>query len=774
MLSARAADRVTHPLLFDLQRAADASELERRIAAGEVLATHDTYDEQLRDLLAARHPATKLSPPELADAVARHLGERRVETAGRWVLFPWSGRLVHLLEPDEFFELRTDRNRLKITRDEQLVLRAKKIGVVGLSVGKMTALTLALEGVGGCFRLADFDTLALSNLNRLRASVHQLGANKAISTAQELFEIDPYLRVTAYADGITDATIDRFFVDESDGGRLDVLIEECDDLYMKVRLRERARALGVPVLMETSDRGLIDVERFDREPARPLFHGLIGATRADEVRGLATRDKVPFVLKILGAETISAPLAASLPEINETLSTWPQLGSSVALGGAVVTDAARRLLLGGFVASGRFYVDVERLVGDGAAAAATPVLPPPAAPDDSADAAPRAASAMRAELAAAAPPGSDGPITRDELRHLVAYAVLAPSGGNVQPWRFVARLPATDDGEAVIDCFVDESRSSTLLDFERLASYLAIGAAIENLVLAAGARGLVAEVRYGGGAPNLVASVGLRRGAATRDPLVAEVPRRATNRRLGARTPLAAADTDALQAALAPCPGARLQLVGDGERLQDAAEILGLGDRLRFLSERMHREMMGELRWSDAEALATGDGIDLATLELAAADRAAMSVIRQWRVMSWLARVGGGRGLERPAHKALAAASAVALLTIDGETGADYVRGGRALERVWLAATARGLAVQPYSALTYLFARLERGGGAGLSPEEQASLRRLRDRYRRIFDVRAGEGELLLFRLAQVGPPSAYALRRPLDDVLTLVGDGAT
>jgi len=138
--------------------------------------------------------------------------------------------------------------------------------------------------------------------------------------------------------------------------------------------------------------------------------------------------------------------------------------------------------------------------------------------------------------------------------------------------------------------------------------------------------------------------VSLRRAAVEVDALFAEVARRATNRRLAARAPLAAADASALHAAIAGCAGARLQLVHDAAGLEQAAGILGVGDRLRFLSERMHREMMGELRWSDADTLATADGIDLATLEIGAGDRAAMDVIRQWRVMAWLARVGGGAG----------------------------------------------------------------------------------------------------------------------------------
>ena len=42
-------------------------------------------------------------------------------------------------------------------------------------------------------------------------------------------------------------------------------------------------------------------------------------------------------------------------EVKETVSTWPQLASDVALGGAMVANAVRRIALGEFTGSGRFY-----------------------------------------------------------------------------------------------------------------------------------------------------------------------------------------------------------------------------------------------------------------------------------------------------------------------------------------------------------------------------------------------------------------------------------
>ncbi len=137
-----------------------------------------------------------------------------------------------------------------------------------------------------------------------------------------------------------------------------------------------------------------------------------------------------------------------------------------------------------------------------------------------------------------------------------------------------------------------------------------------------------------------------------------------------------------------------------------------------------------------------------------------------WAAMDLVGRIGGGRALEKPARKAIAAASAVGLVTVPGRTREAYFAGGRAMQRVWLEATARGLAFQPMAPITYLFARLELGGGEGLSPAEAATLRELRARFGALFPAAASMGEPMLFRVARAAPPSARALRRPVDDVL--------
>lgn len=276
---------------------------------------------------------------------------------GVHVWYPWSGVLVRTHPAEEFRRLRTDRNRNKITVAEQRRLGGMRVGVVGLSVGNGTAVTLAMEGVGGSYRIADFDRLDLTNLNRIRAGLPDLGLEKTVVSARQMYELDPYLDIELFRDGVHPGNVEEFLLG---GGPLDLVVEECDDLFAKVAVRERARAHRIPVLMSTSDRGMLDVERFDLEPDRPIFHGLLGPVSAADLTGLAPPEKIEFVLALF--DSLSPRMRESLPEIGRTLASWPQLASDVTMGAGAVADTARRLLLGEPVASGRYHLDPATLV----------------------------------------------------------------------------------------------------------------------------------------------------------------------------------------------------------------------------------------------------------------------------------------------------------------------------------------------------------------------------------------------------------------------------
>lgn len=350
------------------------------------------------------------------------------------------------------------------------------------------------------------------------------------------------------------------------------------------------------------------------------------------------------------------------------------------------------------------------------------------------------------------------------MRKMVAAAIAAPSGGNNQPWEFYAE----DDALYVVN---DRSRASApTLDVGERATYAALGAAVENVVLAASGAGRSARVQWLPVADNPLIAARVEfadaPGPAGDAALSAYIGERVTNRRPGRPTPLLDDQVAALRAA-ASAHGGQLHLCSDKARLDEIGEILGIGDAIRMFSANLHAEMMGELRWNPHEAQTTRDGMDIATLEISGAQRTMIRMLRRFGVARVMGKLGAGKAFIAGNREALAASSAFAVLTIPGHALADYLQGGRAMERVWLTATSLGLAFQPLAAIAYLMMRVRFFAGQGLPPELARTLQELLTRMDRLFpEIDPTHGHVLYFRLANAEPARMRSLRRPVEAVL--------
>lgn len=638
-----------------------------------------------------------------------------------WVYYPWRRVAVSMLGPRGYRAVRLDRNRNLITAGEQDRLGRLRVGIVGLSVGHAIAHILAQGGLCGRLRLADFDELELSNLNRVPATVLDLGLNKATLAARRIAELDPYLPVEVFDRGITAASVDRFL----DG--LDVVVEVCDSLDTKVLVRQSARARRIPVLMATGDRGTLDVERFDLEPDRQVLHGLLGDVDFAELSGLSSQDKVPYALRMMEGAQLSPRMAASLVEVGNSLSTWPQLVADIAQNAALVAEAVRRIGLDEDLASGRVRTDVARglnAIADPATSQPTnghaPVRPPEPAP----------ASAVE---------------------RVIAAAIRAPSGGNMQPWQ----VSAQDDA---ITIALDPEYSSTM-DVSYRASAVAVGAAAFNARVAAAACGILGPVSFepGDGPSPLRAVLRLGTGA---DPALAGLYEpmlaRETNRHRGKQVSL----PDDLSAGLreaAHREGARLHLLIAPPDVDTAAAILAESDRIRYLTPRLHAEMISEVRWPGDEP--QDSGIDVASLELEPADLMKLDVLRRPDVMAHLAEWDAGAALGTDTRERILAGCCVAVVSVHGEALTDYARAGSAVEAVWVAAQQSGLAVQPISPV-FLYAH-DRDDLEMLSPAHASALQQLQLRFRALLATAPGESLGLVLRLADSPATSVRSRRRP-------------
>ncbi len=748
------------PEILDLKSTNDKQRFDELIALNGPY-IHDEIEGQLKELMKIRNPKIRIKPDEYPAFIKEHLKGNDVFSYGLWVYYPWLNKIVHILPKEEFIDLRTAANRNKITTAERNVLANKKVGVIGLSVGQSVALTIAMERSCGEIRLADFDTLELNNLNRIRTGLHNLGIRKVYAVAREIAEIDPFIKTVCYTEGVTEENISDFF---TKGGKLDAVIDECDGVDVKILCRIKAKELHVPVIMEASDRGTLDVERFDLHPEMPIMHGWLQHLEIDfnVLKKLKTsEEKLPYILPISGLETLSPRMKASMMEIEETITTWPQLASAVALGGAVTADTCRRIFLNYFTDSGRYFIDLEKLIEEKREPVKHDIELEPAISEKE----------MEEAISKLSVTSSDGCITlsEEEIKEIVAAAITAPTGGNSQPWKWKYR-------DSVLYLFANHEYETKLVDFNHSASYIGYGAATENLILKAHELGYEVVLQKQEENNKLIAVYQFyNRNTSVNniqphivDDLSSVIFDRVANRALTPRKVIEGTRLDELVKAAQSIPGAKLNFVDDEQGLRQISDIIAKADRLRIMHEGGHLDFLAEMVWTEEEAKKTRRGIDINTLDLTASEKIGFRMVKDFDVIKQLNKWQGGRGLEKVSYKSAIAASAIGLITMPEFKLNTFFDGGRALERVWLTATANNIAFQPLSISTFLFNRLRFEGDKAFPPEMAEELKQMRTEFENVFTISKNRVDILLFRVFLTDIKAKRSEKMLVDEVLSL------
>ncbi len=356
-------------------------------------------------------------------------------------------------------------------------------------------------------------------------------------------------------------------------------------------------------------------------------------------------------------------------------------------------------------------------------------------------------------------------LSEQELETLLTSAAFAPSGGNIQPWRVVAKAgSAGRTGPDRLEIHLDKTRSTSFLDAGRYASVMALGSFTENLSIAADALGLAHKINlpeYRGidGPVALVVFKRRRKAAPGRNPLYPWIGTRVTNRKLGDGSAVSEKDLGALGRAASSERGAcRLAARGEAADREEIARILGKADVVRMFNPTLHRQMFEEVRWTAEEAERTKDGIDVATLEMPPEAIGQMGALRSFDVVKQVPP----QAIEGMAQPPLVGCSHVCLLVLKKPLKPQNLfAAGRALGRVWLHATRLGLSVQPWTVLPFFLIRVDQFGGEGFSLDEQQTLRQLGRDLRAAFGVKERETPMFAFRLFRAGPPTVRSLRLP-------------
>lgn len=343
-----------------------------------------------------------------------------------------------------------------------------------------------------------------------------------------------------------------------------------------------------------------------------------------------------------------------------------------------------------------------------------------------------------------------------EIKSILETAVMAPSGHNYQPWKFRVE-------ENIIYIFNVPEKDSTIYNFRQRGSFIAHGALLENILIASAQHGYTGHIRLfpDQNSPDLIASVQLKRSSSVKkDPLYPYIPLRTTNRKAYAATPLQDSHQDKMRSIADEIGGGKIQFIEELQQRKMLAGSLSLNERLALENHHVHQSLFPHLLWTPKEDAQQRVGLYIKTLELPPPVQLAFKLLtsRFWARQS--SKIGLPKLVAATTKKLYASSGAIGLLSIPSNSDADFVVGGRILQRMWLTATQLGLSLQPVAGTVYLGQRVLAGDTEKFSAKQVELIQQSYETIKDIFGV-TKETMLMIFRIGYSKPPSARAQKLP-------------
>lgn len=328
--------------------------------------------------------------------------------------------------------------------------------------------------------------------------------------------------------------------------------------------------------------------------------------------------------------------------------------------------------------------------------------------------------------------------------NLVRAAILAANPHNMQPWLF--RVV-----EEQIDLYVDTTRNIGAVDPFFRELWIGVGAALENLSLAATAEGYAAAITLlPGDEPNHAARVTLSPAQPVGSPLYDAIPRRRTNRAAFDTSRPVAPETLAQLAALNDQPELGIVWLTTTEERQRFGDALLAATDAFIADEQQLYDSESKLRQSGPAIEQFRDGI---TLDAQGSQPVMSALIK---MLPDLAPGSGAGTFRQFTATHVNTATAFGIVTVgDARDDRQRLLGGQLWQRLHLWGTSQGLAMQPLSQLTE---RADRELQLGLRPKFGDALRE--------FVGDPARQALFCFRLGYPTVDGGLSPRRPLDAVL--------
>ncbi len=659
---------------------------------------------------------------------------------------------------EEYMAEAFSRNIGLLTQAEQDKLANVRVAIPGMGgVGGVHLITMTRTGVGK-FHLADYDTFEPANVNRqFGARIPDFGRPKLEVMVDEALSINPYLKIKEFPEGINSANMDDFL----DG--VDVVLDGLDFFNFDMRrlLFNRAKEKGIYV---------ITAGPLGFSSAMLIFSPYDGMG-FDEYFDI--HDNMPEKEKYLSFAMGLAPKGThikymDLSRVNFNSKAGPSSNIACQVCSALAaTEALRIILKKGRIKPVPYYFQFDPYMqkyrkGKLRMGNRNPVQKMKMKV---------AEILLRRSKRLHKPSPPELPkvkITSDHfseevIRYIIRAGIQAPSGDNAQPWKF-------SHERNTIFLYLNRAADRSFFNISQLASIISCGTVLENMRIAASALGLEARINYlpSASEEDLMASMELIPAEVREDPLFDFIWKRHANRKLYDRRPIPLSTLNGLRESMLDVPGTKLHFLTETVDLKKMAKTIYKADRIRTEHRPLHEHLVRMIHFTDQEALKRRDGFPLKNLEAGRAGEMFLKMTRPWAVMNIVNKIGLGRMVALHSYQAIVNSSSVALLTVQGMEAEDFLKGGRALERIWLNITKDGLLMQPMTAITLFWLRWQIEGEESFAKKHRNLLHSVWEEYRKLFPEVdfSRDGHVMLFRLGYGKEIKHFTYRKDIDSFL--------
>jgi len=348
-------------------------------------------------------------------------------------------------------------------------------------------------------------------------------------------------------------------------------------------------------------------------------------------------------------------------------------------------------------------------------------------------------------------------MNKEITKKILEAAVMAPSGDNVQPWDI-----RVSDNFTQIDLYNLPDKDNSYYNYQQAASYIAHGAVIENILIAAGHLGCHAEYQLFPDASNdaYVAKITLTPAEMQADPLYPAIFERRTNRFQYKRSEVTKEVLVVLSDSVKKIDTASVSLVNQKDKINQLANELMVNDRIVFERKDIHAFLFDKIRWNKKQIEETKDGMPVGVLGLSFIEKMAFPLFRFW----WYVKTANVFGLSRiiglKCWWNCRNTSLLGMISIQGNDKVAFVQGGRAMQRVWLEATVQGFAMQPIIGLTLLINRLQQNALGDFSMKHTQFVGHAAEKLPKLFGVKKSDTLVMGFRAGNVEKRGFRTMRK--------------